>query len=283
MRLILLTTLTMCAFAANSILTRLGVAGGETDPISFAIFRVLAGAIVLAVMVTLRKRHLPLRAPGRTIGVLSLAAYMIGFSLSYITLDAGLGALILFGTVQISMFGWTALRHRRPAPRQLAGAAIAFAGLLLALWPNESANTGPIGAALMIAAGIGWAAYTISGRGASDPLGATAANFVLCLPVVALMMLWTPLRFDTTGLLLAIASGAITSGLGYALWYRVLPRLLAETAAVVQLSVPIIAILAGGVLLGEALTPPLLLAAALVIGGIALAVTSQSSPADRKA
>lgn len=281
MRLVLLTSLTMLAFAANSLLNRLAVAGGGMDPSSFAMIRVLSGALALCVLLALRRKPVPLFERGRVIGAVSLATYMIGFSLAYVSLDAGLGALILFGTVQVSMFGWSALRGTRPTGRQVSGAVIAFAGLLIALWPGAGASADVAGTFFMVLAGLGWAAYTLAGKGARDPLAATAANFVVALPLLALLLLGSGLHVAPYGVLLAILSGAVTSGLGYALWYTVLPQLQGQTAAVVQLSVPIIAILAGAILLSEVITATILLAAVLVLGGIALAVISPAPQAGR--
>lgn len=281
MRLALLTLLTMTAFAANSILTRMAVDGGHIDAAAFALIRVLAGAVVLGMVLSLRGGGLPLLRRNRLPGAFSLAAYMIGFSLAYMTLDAGLGALILFGVVQITMFAHAALRGAPPSLRQLTGAAVAFAGLVLALWPGPGGQADPVGAALMIVAGLGWAVYTISGRAASDPLAATSANFLLCLPILLVLLVGTGLRFGLIGVGLGIVCGGLTSGLGYALWYSVLPKLDQSVAAVVQLSVPILAILAGALLLGEMPSVLTLAAAALVVGGIFWAVTGRAVPAGR--
>jgi drug/metabolite transporter (DMT)-like permease len=233
-------------------------------------------------LMTLRQGGLPILRPRRLGGAFSLAAYMVGFSLAYLTLDAGLGALILFGVVQITMFLQGALTGSAPSARQISGAALAFAGLLLALWPGAEGAADPAGAALMVLAGLGWAAYTILGRRAADPLAATSANFLLCLPIMLVLLLGAGLTFSVTGVALALLCGGLTSGLGYALWYRLLPQMEGATAAVVQLSVPIIAILAGALLLGESLTLWTALATALVVGGIFWTVTARSAPADRK-
>ncbi|MEM9578690.1 MAG: DMT family transporter [Pseudomonadota bacterium] len=281
MRLFLLTSFTMIAFASNSILTRMAIEPGFIDPISFALIRVLAGAVFLCLMVLLKAGKLPWTGRGRLLGASSLAVYMIGFSLAYVTLDAGLGALILFGVVQISMFSFSALIGLRPGPRQLAGAAIAFLGLMIALWPDQSAGHSVSGALFMVVAGLGWAGYSLVGKNARNPLAETAANFAICLPMLLLLTGFFVDRVTLPGVLLAVLCGAVTSGLGYALWYRVLPDLQRNVAAVVQLSVPIIAILAGALLLGEPLTPAVLLAAALVILGVAMAVTKQSVPEGR--
>nr|WP_299280997.1 DMT family transporter [uncultured Tateyamaria sp.] len=281
MRLFLLTVLTMTAFAANSVLNRMAVDSGAIDPSSFAMIRTLSGALALCMVLTVRGGGLPIFVRGRVLGATSLAAYMIGFSLAYVSLDAGLGALILFGTVQITMFGWSALRGSAPSTRQIIGASVAFLGLVIALWPGEGAAGDAGGSVLMVIAGLGWAAYTLAGKGARDPVATTAANFVAALPLLVLLLLGAGLHAAPSGIALAILSGALTSGLGYALWYHVLPQFAGQTAAVVQLSVPIIAIAAGAVLLGESVTLAIGLAALLVLGGIALAVMSPSVPADR--
>ena len=274
MRLFLLTALTMCAFAANSILNRLAIDSGAGDPAGFAVVRVLSGALVLSLLVWFRAGQLPLRNPRRIAGAGALAVYMIGFSIAYLTLDAGLGALILFGVVQITMFAVTAVTGSAPTTRQIAGAMIALAGLAYVLWPVGAVQVDPTGALLMTAAGIGWAAYSLVGRSEPDALAGTAANFVVALPLTALVLIVSGGEWRMTGVGygLAIISGAVTSGMGYALWYRVLPQLAPTTAAVVQLSVPIIAILGGVLLLGEVASLRLVLGAALVLGGIALAV-----------
>ncbi len=276
MRMILLTVLTMTAFASNSILNRAAVEGGYADPASFALVRVLAGVLVLLAILAARRGQLDLRSRPRWGGAAALAIYMIGFSLAYLSLDAGLGALILFGTVQIGLFAHAALTGQPPTRAQITGAGIAFCGLLLALWPDGDAGGSVSGAFFMVIAGLGWAAYTLAGRGAADPLAATAAHFTLCLPMLAVLLLMPGLSITGTGWALAFVAGGITSGLGYALWYTVLPSLPGARAAVVQLSVPVLAIALGALLLGEPAGVKTLLAAALVLGGIAMALTSKA-------
>ena len=272
MRLIFLTAVTMLAFAANSVLTRLAIEGGHIDALSFGFVRVAAGAVVLGALFALKTRELPPLGRARISGALSLTIYLVGFSLAYVSLDAGLGALILFGVVQIAMFLHAVFTGDPPKPRQYIGATIAFAGLVLALLPGTGAQSSLIGALLMILAGLGWAAYTILGRRSADALASTAASFILCTPVMAVLLVWSPVEFSALGLFLGVICGGVTSGLGYALWYSVLPHLAPATAATVQLSVPILAILAGVVFLGEALSVTLIVAVIMVVLGVAWAI-----------
>jgi len=277
MRLFLAITLTMIAFAANSVLTRLAIGGGFIDPSGFALVRVVSGALVLGMIISLRGGGLPLLRRNRIPGALSLAVYLVGFSLAYLTLDAGLGALILFGVVQVSMFLHGTLHGTAPTVRQLTGGGVAFIGLLCALWPGPGGVADPVGAALMVFAGLGWAAYTIIGRNAQDPLAATSANFLLCIPILLILLTGTGLTFSATGVAIGILCGGLTSGLGYALWYSVLPKIQGATAAIVQLSVPVIAIVAGAVLLGEEIGLIVGFATVLVVGGIAWSVTGSEA------
>ena len=271
MRLALPIVLTLIAFAANSVLTRVAIAGGHADGMSFAVLRVFAGALMLAGLALGQRRPLRLFSRRRAIGAVTLSAYMIGFSLAYRTLDAGLGALILFGVVQITMFAVGALTGARPTGRALLGAAIAFAGLVVVLDP-AGAGTAAFGALAMTVAGVGWGLYTLAGRGEPDALAGTAANFCLALPICALALLPGGGQMTVTGATLAILAGAVTSGLGYALWYAILPRIEPATAAVLQLSVPVLATLGGVLLLGETVGLGFLAGAVLVLGGIALSL-----------
>ncbi len=279
MRLFLLTSITMVAFAANSILNRVAVDSGAIDAGPFAVLRVLSGAVILIILVLLQKKSVSFLTVGRLIGGVSLTLYMVGFSLAYRSLDAGLGALLAFGAVQISIFAISALRGQPASQRQLIGSAIAFAGLIWVLWPNGSQTFDLIGIFSMVLAGVGWAIYTLAGRQEPDPLAATAANFCVALPLTTISV-WIFAQgtyVSGAGIGWAILSGAITSGLGYALWYAVVPRMEPAIAAVTMLSVPIIALVAGVVLLGEAAGLQLLGGAAVVIGGIAFAVWTPNS------
>ena len=293
MRLALLTALTMAAFAANSLFNRLAVGSGGIDAASFALVRVLAGAAVLALLATMRIAHhgrgarhgsgWPPVTPAAVPGALGLAVYLAGFSFAYTGLAAGTGALILFGTVQITMFAGAVLRGQRLGQRRVIGAGIAFVGLIMLLWPGDAAPLalGPVAA--MIAAGLGWGIYSLAGATSRDALAGTAINFMLAVPLMALfwlMMGAAPLALGP-GLWLGILSGAVTSGLGYALWYAILPALGAQRGAVAQLTVPLIAAGAGVVILDETIGLRFALASLLVLGGVAFAsVTARKSVND---
>ncbi len=273
MKLILLAIVVMVAFASNSLLTRVGVFTYGMDPLAFGTWRVAAGALMLAALVFLRGDTLPKWNPMRAWGALALTVYMIGFSWSYLKLDAGLGALILFGVMQVAMFAYAVMRKDTIPMLRWFGAGVALFGLIVLLWPGgQTAIDGPSAIAMAIA-GIGWAAYTLLGQGAPDPLTASARNFVLCFPVVALVWALTGFGGVTLGgAVCAVLSGALASGLGYALWYWVVPQLSTSIAAVAQLSVPVIAVAAGVLLLGEPLTLRLVIAGALVLSGIGISV-----------
>lgn len=278
MRLLALTALTMVAFASNSILNRMALAGGTIDPLSFGAIRLIAGAAALAGLAIALRGTLRLWGPGRWPGGISLVVYMIGFSLAYAQLDAGLGALILFGVVQITMFAGALIGGHTPPPRRWLGAGLAFVGLVWLLWPVSGENAQKISlwhGSLMAMAGVGWGIYSLTGRRRTDALQSTAANFVLTAPLAGLLLaaLWA---FDASempgaqGVALAVLAGAVTSGMGYALWYAILPRLDASLAAVAQLTVPVLAMAGGIVLLSEALTPRFALASVIVLAGVAL-------------
>jgi drug/metabolite transporter (DMT)-like permease len=270
-----LTALALLAFAGNSLLCRAALRDTAIDPASFTLLRVVSGALVLGLLVGLRApRALP---AGSWTSATALFAYAIAFSYAYVGLSAGTGALILFGAVQASMLGWALLRGERFSALQMLGFAVAIAGLIGLLLPGLSAP--PLGAALlMLLAGVAWGVYSLRGRGAGDPTAVTAGNFLRAVPMVmvasalALMLVPDAVRVDASGSLYAIASGALTSGLGYAIWYRALPQLRASAAATVQLSVPVITALAGVVLLSEPVSLRLVLASVAVLGGVALVV-----------
>ncbi|KPQ06129.1 MAG: putative permease, DMT superfamily [Rhodobacteraceae bacterium HLUCCA12] len=269
MRLFVLSALVMVAFAANSLLNRAALADELIAPLPFAVIRVIAGALVLALLV----RERPRVGWPQWGAALALSVYLVGFSLAYVALDAGIGALILFGMVQVTMLAGAIAAGERPGLRRLAGAALALAGLGALLLPGAQAVPAPGVALVMVAAAVGWGLYSLAGRGAARPLATTATNFALAVPLVTIVSLpWLSAAGMTApGVALAIVSGAVTSGLGYALWYAVLPALGAVRAAAAQLSVPVIALAGGVALLGESLTPQALAASAIVLAGVALA------------
>lgn len=281
MRLFLLTALTMIAFAANSVLNRMALAGGSIDAMSFGTIRLIAGAVTLAALSLALRGGLRLGGTGRIAGVGALLLYMYGFSGAYTVLDAGLGALILFGVVQITMFAGSLLEREAIPLRRALGAALAFAGLVWLLWPGAGPQVSVAHGLMMAAAGLGWGIYSLAGRRSTDALQGTAANFVLAAPLGLLLGFALPsegLRLGPEGIALAVLSGAVTSGLGYALWYRVLPGLPSSSAAVAQLTVPVIAMAGGVLLLGETLGLPLVLAGLVVLGGVALSVLPVRAP-----
>ena len=271
---LLLTLVALVAFAANSLLARLALAAATIDAASFTTIRIASGAVALAILVVARGRGAALRgAPGSWTSAAALFAYAIAFSFAYLRLGAATGALILFGAVQVSMLTWGLLTRDRPRAAEIAGLLIAFAALAYLLLPGLHAPA-PVGSALMVTAGCAWGVYSVRGRGVPNPLGDTAGNFIravlFCAPLLVLS--FRAGRVTTEGVILAIASGAVTSGLGYAVWYRALPRLTTAQAATVQLTVPIIAAAGAIAFLGESLTLRLVLASAAIVGGVALAI-----------
>ena len=270
MQLLLITLLALVAFAANSVLARVAMAHGAIDPASFTGLRLVSGALTLALLVGLRRGN-PL-ALGSWPSALALLIYAAAFSFAYVTLDAGLGALILFAAVQITMFGGALIGGERPHPGRWAGMALGLTGLAVLFLPGATAPS-PIGAGLMLGSGIGWGVYSLRGRHGGDALGATAGNFLRASPfAIAIWLLAGQGGANLEGVALAIASGALASGLGYAVWYTALPRLDASLAAIAQLTVPIIALSGGMLWLGEAADWSFALASTLILGGVGLAV-----------
>lgn len=276
-RTAVLTALALVAFAGNSILCRLALGAHLIDPAGFTAVRLGSGALALCLLIALRTGGLP-RIGGQWGSAAALFAYAAAFSLAYITLSAGTGALILFGAVQLTMILAGLLAGERPRPAEWLGLALALGGLIVLVRPGLAAPS-PAGSALMATAGVAWGVYSLRGRGSTEPLRNTAGNFLRTLPLALLLLLaagrgatWEP-----RGVLLAAASGALASGLGYAIWYAALPALTATRAALVQLLVPVLAAAGGVALLGEAIPLRLPVAAAMVLGGVALAVTSHRS------
>lgn len=274
LQLAALTALALLAFAANSILCRLALRDGGIDPLGFTLLRLASGAAMLALLVRWRRRARPLA--GDWGSALALFAYALGFSLAYVELTAGTGALLLFAAVQLTMVGLGLRQGERWTATQALGAALALGGLAWLVWPGLAAPP-LLPAVLMVGAGVAWGAYSWRGRSVIDPLRSTAGNFYRAAPLAVLpcLALLPQLQPDAFGALCAVLSGALASGLGYAVWYTVLPGLGAKTAANAQLAVPVIAALAGVVVLGEPIGWRLAVAAAAVLGGIALAAKTR--------
>ena len=266
-----LTALVMGAFAANSVLARLALTTTAIDAATFTAVRLVAGAVMLLLVVRLRRGTVG----GSWASGAALFVYAAAFSFAYLALSAGTGALLLFGAVQLTMIGWGLAQGEGFKLGQTIGLVVAVSGLVYLLLPGLAAPP-PVPAALMAAAGMAWGVYSLRGRGATDPAGVSAGNFVraallsLGLGLVALLVPGVARPPDGLGLTYAVLSGAVTSGLGYVLWYRVLPSLRATSAATVQLSVPVLAALGGTLLIGEAVTLRLVVAAVAILGGIAL-------------
>lgn len=280
LRIFALTTAAMIAFAANSLLCRLALRDTQIDPASFTSLRLLSGAVMLWLLVRGRQSGATTKI-GSWRSALALFVYAATFSFAYVSLPAGTGALLLFGAVQATMIvgGWRA--GERLALGQASGLALAFAGLVILVLPGVSAPPLP-GALLMLIAGIAWGLYSLRGRGIENPTAATAGNFLRALPMALVLSLlfFSSVRYDARGAFFALLSGALASGLGYAVWYTALRELRATSAASVQLSVPVLAALAGVVFLGEAITLRLLLATVAILGGIAL-VLLRPAPASQ--
>jgi drug/metabolite transporter (DMT)-like permease len=285
MRVFILTLLAMVAFAGNSLLCRIALKQTALDAATFTFIRIFSGAMVLWFMVIMRKRK-PSKA-GSWISALALFAYAAGFSFAYLTLSAGTGSLLLFGAVQATMIFWGLRKGERLQPGQWFGLVLAIGGLVALLLPGLSAP--PIkGALLMISAGVAWGIYSLRGKAAGDAVSTTAGNFLRALVFAGALSIalisWS--RLDRAGIIYAVLSGAIASGLGYVIWYSALPGLKAASAATVQLSVPVLATIGGILFLNESITARLLIAAVAVLGGIGLVVMEKpwlirSHPRDR--
>lgn len=270
-RILILTSLAMIAFAGNSLLCRVALKHTSIDAASFTTIRLVSGALVLWLIVRLRTGTQ--NRSGNWPSALALFVYAAGFSFAYVSLPAAAGALLLFGAVQATMISRGIWAGERLRAIQLAGLLLAFAGLIGLLLPGLSAP--PLfGSILMLSAGVAWGVYSLRGKGAGDPTQVTAGNFLRAAPIslVLSLIFFQSATVDIPGVTYAIFSGALASGIGYAIWYTALPGLKATTAATVQLSVPVIAALGGIVLLAEPLTLRLVLASVAIIGGIALVI-----------
>ena len=266
-----LTLLAMIAFAGNSLLCRLALKETAIDAASFTTVRMLAASLALGLLIGFRPSVY--RSSGNWPSALALFAYAAGFSFAYIHLSAGTGALLLFGAVQATMIGVGIYKGERLAGLRLLGFTLAIGGLVILLLPGLSAP--PLLSALsMVAAGIAWGIYSLRGKGVGSPIAATAGNFLRTLPLTACLslLMFRQMSVDNAGLVYAALSGALTSGIGYAIWYQVLPSLRSTTAATVQLSVPVLAAIGGILLLGEPLGWRLLVASFAILVGILLVI-----------
>ena len=276
MRVFTLTLLAMIAFASNSLLCRAALRDTGIDAATFTLVRIFSGAAVLWVIIKMRKRAS--KESGNWWSGLALFAYAAAFSFAYNTLSAGTGALLLFGAVQATMILWGFRKGERLDAIQIVGLLLAAAGLVVLLFPGLAAP--PIGGSiLMLSAGVAWGVYSLRGKTAGDPIAATSGNFLRAVPFAALVsiVMIRQARLDSLGAVYAFISGAITSGLGYVIWYAALGGLKAASAATVQLSVPVLAATGGILLLGEPITLRYVIASIAVLGGIFLVVIEKRS------
>lgn len=269
----LITMCALVAFAANSVLCRFALGVGAIDAAGFTCIRLVSGAATLLLILILRTNVSFTHSGGSWLAGLMLFLYAISFSYAYLELDTGTGALILFGAVQITMICVSMIKGTKLLLVEWLGLAAAFLGLVYLVLPGVSAPS-PIGFLLMAIAGVAWGIYTLKGRGSENPLADTAFNFIRSIPLVMVVVIITfqDFQFTVNGALLAFVSGAITSGLGYTVWYAALRDLSTTQAAVAQLAVPIIAALGGVVFMAESITLRLGLSAIMVLGGIFMVV-----------
>jgi len=273
-RLVVTSLLAMVAFAGNSLLCRVALAAGEIDAANFTTIRLVSGAVILAGLMSYRRK--PRAVGGSWLSAFTLFAYAAGFSFAYLDLSAATGALVLFGAVQATMIGVGVWSGERLNGRQILGVLAAVAGLVALLLPGVEAP--PLsGTLLMLGAGVAWGVYSLRGRGLGDPTHETAGNFIRAVPmaVVLSVLFYSSAEIAPLGALYAVASGALASGLGYAIWYMALPYLRATTAATIQLSVPALAAVGGVVFLSEPVTVRLALCAVAILGGVGLFIASK--------
>jgi drug/metabolite transporter (DMT)-like permease len=298
-RIFIFTLLAMIAFASNSLLCRAALKESSVDPATFTFVRIFSGALALCLIMSVRKRLTvnPTATPlvdsfsnsapatrrsllryGNWISAVALFAYAAGFSFAYTSLSAGTGALLLFGAVQATMILWGLHKGERLNTIQIAGFIVAVAGLVVLVFPGLSAPP-LIGSILMLGAGLAWGIYSLRGKGERNPARVTTGNFVRAVPfAAALSIIFLPsANYNLAGITYAITSGAVTSGLGYVIWYSALPGLKTASAATVQLSVPVLAATGGILLLGEPITARYMLASVAVLGGIGLVVATPHS------
>jgi drug/metabolite transporter (DMT)-like permease len=270
-----LTAVTLCAFAANSVLARMALGAGAADPAGFTVVRLVSGALALWLIMAARGSGARPWRSGSWISAWWLFLYAAGFSFAYVSLPTGTGALVLFAAVQVTMILSGLRQGERPGPLQWVGLVVAMGGLVLLVAPGVTAPS-PVGSFLMAAAGAAWGLYSVRGRGSRDPIAATAGNFARSVPMVAVVAaaMVPSIALTQRGFLLAVMSGAVASGLGYVLWYAALRGLSTTQASIVQLVVPVLAAVAGVVLLSEHLTPRLVVSGIAILSGVAVAVSA---------
>lgn len=276
LKVFIYTLIALIAFAGNSVLCRLALGDEAIDAASFTSIRLLSGIVVLLAIFSFMNRGKANASKGSWKGAFFLFAYAITFSYGYITLETGIGALVLFGSVQISIILINMFKGNKLHSMEWVGTIVAFAGFVYLIFPSL-ATPSAVGFGLMTMAGVAWGFYTLAGKGSNNPLGDTTYNFLRTLPFVLILVL---LSFDdaslsTEGIWLAILSGGLASGIGYAIWYQALGSLSAIQAAVVQLLVPVIAAAGGVAFAGEEVTWRLVIASVVVLGGIMIVITGK--------
>ncbi len=282
MKIFLLTTFALVCFAFNSILCRLALHADEIDAASFTVIRIVSGAVILSIIFTLFGKKESETKRGNWFSAFFLFAYAVCFSFAYTSLTTATGALILFGSVQTMMIIFALLKGERPRISEWLGLILALGGLIYLVFPGLSAP--PVFSSILMSfAGISWGFYTLRGKGSVNPLADTTGNFVRAVPLVLIVSIpfYANIHLSNKGILLAILSGAIASGLGYSVWYAALKFHTATRAAILQLSVPIIAAIGGILFLSEEISVRLLIATALILGGIGLAIYGQNSLRER--
>ena len=267
----------MTAFASNSILCRLALKQTNIDAASFTFIRIFSGAVALCLIIKMRRAAW--KEEGSWSSALALFIYAAAFSFAYLDLSAGTGALLLFGGVQATMILWGFRKGERLDTIQMVGLIVAVTGLVVLMFPGLSAPP-LVGSIVMVGAGVAWGIYSLRGKAGRDAIAATAGNFLRAVPFAAVVsiILLSRARLDQAGIFYAVVSGAITSGLGYVIWYSALPGLKAASAATVQLSVPVLAATGGILLLGEPVTVRYVLASVAVLGGIFLVIIEKRQP-----
>ena len=273
----LLTTLTMIAFASNSLLNRLALGQKTIDATSYTTIRLISGAIMLSLIASSQRKSGQPLLGGSWLSALFLFLYALAFSFAYLSLSAGTGALILFGSVQLTMIIVAIRSGERPQLLEWLGLCLAFGGLIYLVLPGLSAPP-LLGSTLMLIAGIAWGIYTLRGRGSQNPLADSTGNFVYAVPMIVLIRLISVnnIHLSVAGFLFATLSGALASGVGYVIWYSALRGLTTTRAAIIQLSVPVLAAWGGVLFLSEHISARLLFAGIFILGGIALTVLSRN-------